>query len=158
MTEWNNKSIAESVWQMISTVGAVTGKPTFLTHGEPSGAIFDAVEDLVSFAVRNPDAMPAWLHERYTEFLRNKGFSAGDATDLSSKKSHALRDWGHTSPEERAEYAILIGVLKSVMRGPEKKPAKRGRPPGRPSRKKAEGSESNGTIEGLLPDGDSVVI
>jgi len=158
VNEWNNKTITESVWQMISTVGSVAKKPTFLTHGEPSGVIFDAVEDLVSFATRNPDVMPAWLHERYTEFLRSKGFSKGDVTDAASKKSLALRDWGETSPEERAEYAILLGVLKIVMRGPEKKLAKRGRPPGRPGRKKAEASDANGAAEGMLSDADNVVI
>lgn len=158
MTEWNNASIAESVWQMISTVGAVANKPTFLTHGEPSGVIFDAVGDLVAFATRNPDVMPAWLHARYTEFLRNKGFSHGDVTDPASKKSSALVEWGDTSPEERAEYAILLGVLKIVVRGPEKKPAKRGRPQGRKNQKKPDGADLNGASDGMLADGDSVVI
>jgi hypothetical protein len=158
MNEWNNKTIAESVWQMISTVGSVANQPTFLTHGEPSGVIFDAVEDLVAFATRNPDVMPAWLHERYTEFLRNKGFSKGDVTDSASKKSSALVDWGDASPVKRAEYAILLGVLKIVVRGPEKKLTKRGRPLGRRSQKKSDGSEANGLAEGMLSDGDSVVI
>lgn len=154
MTEWNSASIAESAWQMISTVGEVANRPTFLVHGAPSGVIFDAVQDLVAFATRNPDVMPAWLHERYTGFLRSKGFSHADATNVSGKESRALIDWSETSPEERTEYAIFLGVLKIVMRGPEKKAAKRGRPPSRRGQKKADGSDT----EGMIPDGDSVVI
>ena len=158
MNEWNSTSLAESVWQMISTVGAVANRQPFLIHGAPSGVIFDAVEDLVSFATRNPDVMPAWLHERYTGLLRNKGFSHDDTTDPSTKKSCALIDWSDTSPDERTEYAIFLGVLKIVTRGPEKKAVKRGRPAGRRTQKKPDHGDASGVSEGMLTDGDSVVI
>ena len=158
MNEWNSASLAESVWQMISTVAAVANRQPFLIHGPAEGVIFDAVEELVSFATRNPDVMPAWLHERYTGFLRNKGFSHGDTTDPSTKKSCALVDWSDTSPDERTEYAIFLGVLKIVTRGPEKKAVKRGRPAGRRTQKKSDHGDANGISEGMLPDGDSVVI
>lgn len=125
MTDWTNKTVAESAWEMIALVNDAQGSRPLLAEGKPEGVLFDAMEDLVLFATRNPDVMPAWLHERYSRFLTSKGFQWDATTDTLKKTSRALVAWSELGVNETTEYAIFMGVLSIITRGPSAKSAKK---------------------------------
>lgn len=153
----DNATLAHSIWQVLATVAQAAGRTSFLADGPEEGALFEAVEDLVGFATRNPDVMPAWLHERYGKFLSAKGFSRGDSTVRGSYTSSALVDWSEVTPEHRVEYAIFMAVLALVTRGPTKKTQKKPAPTQRRPRKKILVSNGSGSEEGMLTDEDAVI-
>lgn len=136
MTTWNNTTVAESAWEMITLVKEAQKSSPLLAEGEPEGVLFSAIEDLVGFATRNPDVMPAWLHERYSKFLIGKGFKWEATTSASDKTSRALVSWGELGPSEKTEYAIFMGVLSIITKGPSKKSTKKA--PVKRQRKKAD--------------------
>lgn len=135
-TNWTNASVAEAAWEMISIVNESQHSKALIAEGLPSGVLFEAMEDLVGFAVRNPDVMPAWLHDRYSHFLHSKGFSWEAVTDVAKKKSRALVQWSELGPGETTEYAIFMGVLRIITKGPSKKTAAK-KPGPKTGRKKA---------------------
>lgn len=160
MNDWNNTTVAESAWEMISLVRDAQNGLSLLTEGEPEGVLLNAMEDLVGFATRNPDVMPAWLHDRYTAFLRGKGFKWEATTDVAQKTSRALVAWSELSQAEATEYAIFMGVLSIITKGP-KKAAKKTPGPKRTRKSAAEASTTNGApaaLAGDPPKEDDLVI
>lgn len=157
-TNWTNKAVAESAWEMIALVNGAQGCISILAEGVASGVLLDALEDLVFFATRNPDVMPAWLHERYRKFLTNKGFRWDATTDVTKKTSRALVDWDDLSPSETAEYAIFMGVLNIITRGPLAKPAKKTPGPKRGKKKADADAIVAAAAEAAAAGGESVTI
>ena len=160
MNDWNNTSVAESAWEMISLVRDAQGGLSLLTEGEPEGVLLSAMEDLVGFATRNPDVMPAWLHDRYVAFLRGKGFKWEATTDVAQKTSRAIVAWSDLSQTEATEYAIFMGVLSIITKGPSKKAAKKAPGQKRTRRVLPEAPAANGTpaAAGDAPKEDDLVI
>lgn len=146
---WTNKTVAESAWEMISLVNDAQGRASLLAEGDPSGVLFDAMEDLVLFATRNPDVMPAWLHERYNRFLVTRGFKWDATTDVAKKTSRALVAWSDLSANETTEYAVFMGTLSIITKGPSTKSAKKTPGPKR-GKKKAEADAAAATA-GIPP-------
>lgn len=136
MNDWTPATVANSAWEMIEIVNASSRSTALIAEGKPEGVLFEAMEDLVGFAMRNPDVMPAWLHERYTRFLTSKGFTWDATTDAAKKKSRALVQWSELGGSETTEYAIFMGVLSIITKGPAKKAAKK-TPGPKAGRKKA---------------------
>ena len=155
-TSWNNTTVAESAWDMIGIVQGAQRALPLIVEGEPTGVLFNALEDLVAFATRNPDVMPAWLHERYCAFLRSKGFEWGETTDATKKRSRALVSWSSLSPAEGTEYAIFMGVITIITKGPKKVAAAAKKTRG-PNRRKPETADAEQSANGA-PAADDLVI
>ena len=155
-TDWTNTTVAEAAWEMISLVNEAQHSPSLLAEGEPEGILLNALEDLVSFATRNPDVMPAWLHDRYGGFLRLKGFKWDATTDVVQKTSRALVSWSELSPAETTEYAIFMGVLSIITKGPSKKAPKK--PGAKRGRKKAGDVAAPAANDALVAPEEQLVI